>query len=275
MTPEDERPETSVLIRFPVGPRAAGPRPVRNRTVRTRTVRKHSPRVACAVVVLSALVATGCGAINAAKRTVHTIEGNKATIDSFTAKVKSGQGSTFEATYVTTGSAPTTILYAVRPPKDLAFTATPSTGVTAVHIVVNSSGEFSCSPPPAGSSTWSCQKLGSTDAATQNQLLDFYTPAHWITFLQDFSLAAGLTGDKVMSSTMTVNGFSLQCVDIQAAGVPGTSTICSTDQGILGYVKVATDATSFEIKSYSSSPASSLFETPAGATVTTPPTTAP
>jgi hypothetical protein len=90
--------------------------------------------------------------------------------------------------------------------------------------------------------------------------------------LKDFSLAAGLAGDRVTSSNMTVNGFSMQCVGFQASGVVGTSTICSTAQGILGYVKVAADPTSFELKSYSSSPPSSLFEPPPGATITTLPT---
>ncbi len=232
----------------------------------------------CAVLVLSAIVATGCGAVNAAKRAVHDVESNKATIDTFTDKVKAGEASAFEATYVTTGSTPATIVYAVRPPTGLAFTETPSAGAGAgaVDIVVNPSGEFSCSAPPAGSSTWSCQRLAAANASTENQIFGFYTPAHWITFLRDFSLAAGLAGDKVTTSTMTVNGFNLQCVDVRAGGVPGTSTICSTDQGILGYVKVATDATSFKIKSYSGSPPSSLFETPPGATIiTSAPTTAP
>jgi hypothetical protein len=74
-----------------------------------------------------------------------------------------------------------------------------------------------------------------------------------------------------------VNGFPVQCVDFVAPGIAGTSTICTTAQGILGYVKVAGDATSFEIKSYSSSPATSLFEPPAGATITavTTPTATP
>ena len=70
---------------------------------------------------------------------------------------------------------------------------------------------------------------------------------------------------------MTVNGFAMQCVDLVAPGVPGTSTICTTAQDILGYVKVASDSTSFEITSYSASPAPSLFELPAGARITTPP----
>ena len=38
-------------------------------------------------------------------------------------------------------------------------------------------------------------------------------------------------------------------------------------------MKVASDATNFEIKSYSASPAASLFELPPGAVITTPPTT--
>jgi hypothetical protein len=83
------------------------------------------------------------------------------------------------------------------------------------------------------------------------------------------SLVAGLAGDKVTTSTMSVNGFSMSCVDLMAHGVPGTSTICSTQQNILGYVKVAQDSTSFEITNYSGSPSSSLFQLPPGATVTT------
>jgi hypothetical protein len=65
-----------------------------------------------------------------------------------------------------------------------------------------------------------------------------------------------------------VNGISMHCVDFNAKGVKGTSTICSTAQNILGYVKVAGNPDSFELKSYSSSPAASLFQLPAGAKIT-------
>ena len=61
----------------------------------------------------------------------------------------------------------------------------------------------------------------------------------------------------------------MKCVDFVATGEPGTSTICTTPQGVLGYVRVATDSTTFEIKSYSTSPPASLFRLPAGAKVTT------
>ena len=164
----------------------------------------------------------------------------------------------------------------------MAFDDTPSGGTgdtTPVHIVVNSSGEFACSQPSvtgsASSTQWTCQKLGTADAATENKIFDFYTPAHWIGFLKDFSLAAGLAGDKVSSSTMTVNGFAMNCVDLVAPGVAGTSTICTTAQGILGYVNVASDSVSFEIEKFSTSPSPSLFALPPGATVTTTPTFTP
>ena len=232
-------------------------------------------------VVVGGVGLTGCSIVSAVKKVEHNVEGNRATIDSFTGKMQSGQATAFAATYVTTGSAPATIVYAVQPPKGLAFTDTPSasggSGATSVDLVVNPSGEYSCTPPSAGSSTWTCQKLAAANAAAENKLFDFYTPAHWVGFLKGFSLVAGIAGDKVTSSSMSVNGFDMQCVDLRAPGVAGTSTICTTAQGILGYVRVASDATSFEIKSYSASPPASLFQLPPGATVVTapPPTTAP
>jgi hypothetical protein len=246
-------------------------------------------RRATVALVVAAVAACGfsaCSAISKVRNTVDDIRGNKATIDAFNTKLQSGTAATFEATYVTTGSAPATIVYAVHPPTGVAFDDTPSGGpgdTTPVHIVVNSSGEFACSQASAsgsGSSSgsdapWTCQKLGTADAATENKIFDFYTPAHWVGFLREFSLAAGLAGDKVSSSTMTVNGFAMNCVDFNAPGVAGTSTICTTAQGILGYVNVASDSASFEIEKFSTSPTSSLFALPPGATITTTPTTQP
>jgi hypothetical protein len=176
----------------------------------------------------------------------------------------------FEATYTTTGSSPSTVVYAVDPPSGgLAFHET-QTGSSApnVQVIINSSGECVCNQSGSGGA-WSCQKLGKADAATENQIFDIYTPPHWVSFLKGVSLVAGLAGDKVTTSTMSLNGFDVNCVDLVAKGAPGTSTICSTPQGILGYVKAASDSTSFQITNFSSSPASSLFELPPGATVTT------
>jgi hypothetical protein len=249
----------------------------------TPTVRRI--RSAVAVAAIGGVAFSACGIahdVQAVKKVAGDIRGNKATIDSFSTKLQSSASSTFAATYVTTGSSPTTVVYAVKPPTGVAFVNDPSgkaDATDALSIVVNADGEYTCMPGgSAGSGSGSsgssgssptCQKLGTASAATENAIFTFYTPAHWVTFLRDFALAAGIAGDKVTTSTMTVNGFSLNCVDFQAAGVPGTSTICTTAQGILGYVKVADDSTSFEITHYTSSPPASLFRLPAGAKVTT------
>jgi len=236
---------------------------------------RHAAGVLAVALVVGGFGLTGCGVVRAISKVAHDVKGNRATIDTFTNKLQSGAMTTFEATYVTTGSTPATIVYAVEPLKGLAFKVTPSGGSSnaSVDIVVNASGEYSCSArstsASGSSSGWTCQKLGTADAAAQNKIFGVYTPSHWTAFLKGFSLAAGFAGDKVTSSTMTVNGFSMQCVDFQASGVPGTSAICTTAQGILGYVKVASDSAGFEIKSYSMSPPASLFELPPGAIVTT------
>jgi len=222
-----------------------------------------------AIIATVGLLATGCSVVGKVRQAVHNVEGNKATIDSFTQNLQSNQSTPFEATYTTTGSSPATVVYAVDPSKGgLAFHET-QTGASAsnVQLIVNSSGEYACNQNGSGGA-WSCQMLGKADAAAQNKIFDIYTPSHWISFLKGVSLVAGLAGDKVTSSTMSLNGFSMSCVDLVAHGVPGTSTICSTSQGILGYVKVASDSTSFQITNYSSSPAASLFQLPPGATVT-------
>jgi hypothetical protein len=176
---------------------------------------------------------------------------------------------------MTSGSAPAKVVYAVDPPHGLMFSDTPTGAQSSTgrfDVIVNSSGYYSCTPP-SGGSPWTCEKLGTANSSSESQLFGFYTPAHWVTFLRDASIAAGFAGDKVSNSTLTVNGFNMSCVDLVASGVPGTSKFCSTSQGILGYVKVAGDSTSFSITNYSASPAPSLFQLPPGAKVTVPPTT--
>jgi hypothetical protein len=232
----------------------------------------HRSRIGIQLASLMAVgaLATGCSVVGKVKQAVHTVEGNRATIDSFSQNLQSATDTPFEATYATTGSAPATIVYAVDPSnKGLAFHET-QTGADAsnVQVIVNSSGEYACNQSGA-TGAWSCQRLGQADAASKNKIFDLYTPSHWIFFLKGVSLVAGLAGDKVTTSTMSTNRFDMNCVDLVAKGVVGTSTICSTSQGILGYVKVASNSTSFQITNFSSSPSPSLFQLPPGATVTT------
>jgi hypothetical protein len=233
----------------------------------------RGPTFLLVALVLAGWSLSACAVIRDASKVAHDVKGNKSTIDAFTTKVKSGEALPFEATYVTTGSSPATVVYAVNQPTGLLFEDTPSrtSGANGVgfRIIVNPTGEFVCTPPSGSTKDWTCQKLDPATATTENKIFDFYTPSHWVAFLREFSLAAGFAGDKISSSNMSINGFSMSCVDFVASGVPGTSTICTTSQGILGYVKVASNSTSFEITRYSTSPPpASVFQLPAGAKVT-------
>jgi hypothetical protein len=68
---------------------------------------------------------------------------------------------------------------------------------------------------------------------------------------------------------VSLNGFSMNCIDLTTPGTAGTSTVCTTSQGVLGFAQVAGDSTSFAITNYSSSPPASPFELPPGAKITT------
>jgi hypothetical protein len=218
---------------------------------------------------------TGCAVVRTVQKAEGAAHGNTAVINLFTSNLKSGQPSTFQVTYETTGSSPAKIVYAVRPPADLAFTDTQAgsaagSGSGDFQLIVNSGGQYLCTHPAAGSSGWSCRKQPKSGAAAERGLLDFYTSAHWVSFLKAFAVAAGFAGDKVSSSTTTVNGFAMRCVDFVTSGVTGTSKICSTSQHLLGYVQVASQSAGFEITSYTASPPASVFEPPAGAVISQP-----
>jgi hypothetical protein len=223
--------------------------------------------------MLTGLGLSGCGVVSAVNKIKNSVQGNEGIIDTFAGKMSATKGLTYEATYATaTGGSPATVTYAVKPPSLLAFTFNPAiassaNGLGRTDIVATASGAFSCALVPAPGSGWTCRKLGTAAAAANNKLVVLYTPSHWVTFLQDFSIAAGFAGHKITTSTMTVHGIHLSCVSFTAASA-GTSTICITSQGILGYVKVVTAAASFEVTSYSLSPPASLFALPRGAKVT-------
>jgi hypothetical protein len=204
------------------------------------------------------------GARHAGHSVSARVSANQTTIDQFTSALAAAP-KTFAVTYRTTGTAPVTVRYAVRPPADRTFRKTPGT-----EIVASARGEYSCTPPARPGSRWTCQKLGVISSALENGLLDLYTPAHWAAFLKGYSLAGSFAGVKVTTSRRTVNGFRLRCADFRATGVAGTSAVCMTAAGIPGYIQLAGSTTGFAITAYSASPAASLFDLPPGATVTAP-----
>jgi len=236
--------------------------------VSSRVVPKQAAWLAAALLLVGAL--SGCSALHTINKVRHAVDANRQIVNTFTQGLKSSKATPFQATYVTTGNSPTTVTYAVQPPKDVAFSETAannSNGTADLDLVSNANGEYSCTSD-SGSASWSCQKLSKVEALAQNQIVNLYTPSHWIAILDGLSFVEGIEGDAVTASTLTVNGFAMKCVDFTQKGVKGKSTICTTAQNILGYVKAAGNSTSFEIKSYSSSPSASAFQLPAGAKIT-------
>ncbi len=231
---------------------------------------------AAAAAILTVVALSGCSIIGKVNHAVGTINANRNAIRAFESKLQNGKAVPFAATYVTRGGGSSaTVLYAVNPnvsPKEVVFKETPganASGSPSVDLIINQSGEFSCSTTsPTGSGHWRCGKVGGVAQAARNQVFNFYTPSHWIAFLEGLAVVAGLAGEKVSDSSMTLNGVSLSCVNFNDPNGKGSGKICSTSAGILGYVKVSTSPATFEIKSFTSSPSPSLFQLPAGAKVT-------
>jgi hypothetical protein len=169
---------------------------------------RRAAAITAAAVLLGRLGLAGCGlgeAVSAVQKAAHDASANKGTIDQFTAGLKGGKTTPFQAVYKTTGASPTTATYAVRPPAELAFRESPragrSPGNVTIDLIVTASGEYACSPPAPAGGRGACDKLGKARAAVQNKIPDLYPPAHWVTFLKEFSLAAGFAGDKVARRT--------------------------------------------------------------------------
>jgi hypothetical protein len=230
--------------------------------------------VVAVMVVPLALGLTSCSSLNKAVnavKTVHNMLHGSAAISSLSSKISAGDSAAYEVTYVTTGSSPATINYAADPPHDFAFDDTTSTG--ELRLFAGPAGQFECNRPKS-TGTWSCLETNVTGINTTKLMYALYSGSYWIDFLRIYSVAAALHGVTITSSTMTVNGFNLQCAMVVSGNKPNqtTSKVCVTSHGILGYVSVAAKAADFEIKSYSAFPSASLFSVPAGATVTTIPT---
>ncbi len=224
------------------------------------------------VVITVALGLTGCSKVINAIKTVHNVLHQGAAIGALSNKLKSADKNPYEVTYVTTGRNPVTTELASSPPHELAFSTTLSGNI--VHLISNSTGEFACSKAVSSGATWSCIEGKGAEVEADKAMYALYSGAYWIDFLRIYSAAAALQGIKIHSTSMSVNGFALQCVVITGnKNNPTNSKWCVTSQGVLGYVSVSAKSADFEIKSYSSSPSSSLFQVPAGATITTIPTT--
>lgn len=213
------------------------------------------------IALLSGLVAAGCGGETAAPTPVHRHESTQATVHAFVATLEAGRSSSYVATYTTGGTSRGTVVYAAGPAKAISFTDTPSTG-SPYRIIDNGSGELVCSRSTSNPGSWSCQKLSGGVVTVKARLDGYYSASHWITFLQQFSLAATLPGDQATTWTSKVHGLDVECIELRAVGVPGATTLCATKKGIPAYVSVATNPDTFVIEHLDRSPSPSLFATP-------------
>ncbi|HEY5273007.1 MAG TPA: hypothetical protein VIJ34_07205 [Acidimicrobiales bacterium] len=235
--------------------------------------RGHVPVSLFLVLSVAALGLSGCGVVKAIEhhvenKVLNAVTGHNKVMNNFTTKINTNINAAYEATYVTTGSAPATITFATSPPKDFFFEGGSSTG----RLLQNSTGSYTCLKSTSGG--WSCTKLSASTFDTAKVAYALYSGKYWVTFLRIYSTVAGLAGVTIKASSMTVNGFPLSCVVVNGGKQnPGTSTWCETSTGILAYVQAAANGTAFELKSYSANPPSSLFDLPAGATVNTIPST--
>jgi hypothetical protein len=237
--------------------------------------------LACAALALAAVSMTGCAKIvqHALNGVTHGLIGGNAALNAFTGKVQNGESATYDVTYVTSGSSPATVEYTANPPHDWGLSETESSG--SFRMIQNSAGLYYCTQQSSGA-TWSCLSVPGAAQTDYLAYYQFFTGTYWVDILKAISPFVGLTGLKIEDKSMKVNGFDLSCIVVSGtpngangstttANASSDGTYCVTSQGILGYVSSGTGA-DYEIKSYSTTPNSSLFQEPAGATTETLPT---
>ncbi len=182
----------------------------------------------------------------------------------FLGKFQSGEHLTFTATYKITSSKGTdkltSLTIAQQSPNQL-FRAVTSTGT--FEFLTIGSKSYLCSQT-AGK--WIC--LNGGKSLPEADLFAVYEPGTYLPLVQ----AAAKDGAHATYSTMTVNGFPLQCVTVTGAtGQKGTGTFCVTSQGVLGYVSYSgtgSGSGSFSITNFSGSVPGSDFTLPAKPTAT-------
>lgn len=178
-------------------------------------------------------------------------------------KLQTGQNATFDAVYKSTGSgSSTTSIEIANQGSSYAFNTVSSSGSKA-NIFSNGTKVYSCQQA-SGSSTWNCTDMTAIGLGTLGLATQFYTGKYWLPILKTYAPQAAALGATF--STATIAGQSAQCVTYK----PSTSSggeVCVTDSGVLALVKSSTN--SFELQSYTGSPAASLFQLPAGATAGT------
>lgn len=199
--------------------------------------------------------------------TTTTAAGGAGALGSLATKLQGGATTAYDAVYKSTGTSGTdTVEIASQPPSSFAFKVTSASGTG--DYLGNGKTDYACNQA-SGATAWSCVNFGSNLGSTYTALSQLYSGKYWASLLTTYKSDAAAAGVEVTSSSMTVAGVSLACVTYKGGAVGNGGEVCVTPAGVLGYVHSASNNETFELTSYSTSPPSSLFTLPAGATVST------
>ncbi len=172
---------------------------------------------------------------------------------------------TFEAVYQgTSGGKSISFTIAQSPPKS---NFTVSTGASqGGEVIDNGKATYFCS---SQNGQESCLSEGAGSANPFSELEGLYSSAPVIAALTEAKtgLASRLSGYKVVAGTSTFAGQAATCVTVTIKGNK-TGKYCVTKKGVLAYSGTSSSQY-FALTKYSSSPPSSLFALPAGATTIT------
>ena len=183
-------------------------------------------------------------------------------IRSLSSAVQAGQHATFKAVYTThtTGAPSQTITIEQMPPKSV-FSS------TGGSVINDGTRTYFCSS--SGGTQQCVSESGATGTNPLAAITAIFNPT---TVLNEFQAAeaqaaAHAAGYSLAFSSATYAGIPTKCIDYTHTAQ--TVKYCVTDSGVLAYA--SSPGGSFELTSFTSSPPSSDFALPAGATVITVP----
>lgn len=180
-------------------------------------------------------------------------------LQSLSSAVQSGEHASYKAVYTSqsTSGASQTITIEQMPPKSVFST-------TSGSVIDDGTHTYFCSTSGGAEQ---CVTESSTGANPFASITALFSPT---TLLNEFHAAEGAAaahtaGYSVAFSSGTYAGLAAKCLDYTAASQ--TVKYCVTNTGILAFAQ-STGGT-FELTSFSTSPAAGDFSLPAGATVVT------
>jgi hypothetical protein len=240
----------------------------------TRTTRSRTLAVLAAAGVAGLLLAacssstptasgttttSGSGATTTSSSSSSSGGGSSASaLHSLSSSVQAAEHATFKAVYTSQSSSGSqTITIEQKPPKSVFGTGTTSVINDGTHTYV-------CTP--TGGSTQCIEE--STGSNPLSSLATLFSPQSLLTVFQqaEAQAAAHAAGYTLTFSDGTYAGQHSKCVSA-TGGPSGGGKYCITDSGILAFVQ--STSTTFQLSSFTGSPADSDFAIPSGATIET------